>query len=76
MAMVTLVIKGVNSLGKMAEIKPSLGEAHQFGGYWREGALCLDFWRAEEAHLTMANLNTIPGIKANVVWACDPIIGL
>lgn len=70
--MITLEIRGARSVGKMAEIAPMLGKLHQFGTYWRDGALCVDYRRREDADLVMVQLNTLPGVHAEIVQGPCP----
>lgn len=65
--MLTILIRGARSTAKLAEIKPILGEAHQFGTYWRDGDLCVDYLHRDEADLAMNQLKLIAGVHAHIV---------
>lgn len=65
--MLTVKITGTLAHAKLAEVKPFLGESHQYGAYWRDGALCVDYYRRDEANLVVNGLSTVHGIKAQIV---------
>lgn len=67
--MITVTIRGAGTLAKMAEIKPVLGERHEFGTYWREGELRVDYSDRADADLVVNQLNYIQGVHARIVEA-------
>ena len=63
--MLTVQIRGCNSPEKFDQVKECLLEHQQL--HRNPPLLYVDFPNREQAHLALANLNLLPGIKADLV---------